>query len=112
MSRRHVCTGRFLRKSLSPQHVAKKSDQTKLRRQNSVAEKIFHQKISCTHEAIFPCDASQGQLVAATTRTTCTQGVILSPRRVAATHRLVCFALFALLVIRAPEIFYSRFATM
>ena len=40
------------------------------------------------------------------------QGVILSPRRVAATHRLVCFALFALLVIRAPEIFYSRFATM
>ena len=66
-----------------------------LRRQNSVAEKIFHQKISCTHEATCPCDASP-QLVGTTTRPTCTQSD-LSPRLVAATHRLVCFDLYALL---------------
>ena len=66
-----------------------------LQRQNSVAEKIFHQKISCTHEATCPYDASP-QLVAATTRPTCTQR-LMSPRRVAATHRLVSFDLYALL---------------
>ena len=66
-----------------------------LQRQNSVAEKIFHQKIFCTHEATCPCDASP-QLVGTTTRPTCTQSD-LSPRLVAATHRLVCFDLYALL---------------
>ena len=59
------------------------SDKILLRRQR------VSQKFSNTHEVICRCDVSP-QRVAATSRRTCTHGVIWSPRLVAATCRLVC----------------------
>ena len=106
---RYLCTGWFLRKSLLPQLVAKNHIWQNLcdllRRQRKFSPKILlytrrHLSLRC---------------VAATCCCNCSPDLHtksdLSRWRVAATHHLVCFDLFALLVIRAPEIFYSRFAT-
>ena len=113
--RRHVCTGLFLRKSLSPQHVAKKSNQTEFVRLVAATKFCCRDKFS-PKNLLYTRSHLSMRCVAGTT-CCCNNSPDLhtksdlSPRLVAATHRLVCFDLYALLVTRAPEIFYSWFAS-
>ena len=83
----------------------KKSHLTEFVRLVAATEKIFTKNSPVHTKALVP----------AMRRRNCSPDLHtksdLSRWRVAATHHLVCFDLFALLVIRAPEIFYSRFPT-
>ena len=82
---RFVCTGNFLRKSPSLQQNfveatrCKKSNQTEFVRLIAATKFCcrdrFSQNFSSTHEAICRCDVSP-QHVAATSRQTCTHGLI------------------------------------
>lgn len=106
---RLVCTGRFLRKSLSLQHVAKNQIRQNLcellRRQNSLQRQIFIPKSPVHTKPFVPAMRRCNYSPDLHTKSD------LSPRLVARTHPLVCFDPYALSVTRAHEISYSWFAS-
>ena len=99
MPRWHVCTGWFLRKSLSLQHVAKKN-QTEFVRLVAATKFCCRENFSPKY-LLYTRSHLSIRCVAATCCCNYSPDLHtksdLSPRLVAATHRLVCFDLYALL---------------